>query len=98
YAPEFIFRARKGLTADSALREANGFIRSHAEFQREQIRSIRDEKGEIIGHELRPLYLPITFGTDDVLEVDYWLKEERVLIFIKMKPSLEKRIRDLDRE
>ena len=91
YAPAFVFRIKKGLTADRALREASEFIRSHAEFQREQLRSIRDEKREIIGYELRPLYLPITFGTDDVLDVDYWLKEERVLVFIKLKPSLEKR-------
>ncbi len=98
YAPEFIFRARKGLTADRALREAGEFIRSHAEFQREQFRSIRDEKGKIIGYELRPLYLPITFGTDDVIDVDYWLKEDRVMIYVKMKPSIEKRIKDLDRE
>lgn len=91
YAPAFAFRIKKGLTADRALREASEFIRSHAEFQREQFRSIRDEKREIIGYELRPLYLPITFGTDDVLDVDYWLKEERVLVFVKLKPSLEKR-------
>ncbi len=97
YAPDFAFRARKGLTADRALREAREFIRSHAEFYREQIRSIRDEKGEIIGYELRPLYLPITFGTDDVLDIDYWQKENRVLVFVKLKPSLEKRKQDIDR-
>jgi hypothetical protein len=96
YAPQFVFRTRKGLTADSALREASEFIRSQAEFQREQFRSIKDEKGEIIGYELRPLYLPFTFGTDDVLDVDYWLKEDRVLIFVKLKPSLEKKKNDVD--
>ena len=98
YAPEFVFRIKKGLTADRALKEAGEFIRSHAEFYREQFRSIRDEKGEIIGYELRPLYLPFTFGTDDVLDVDYWLKEERVLVFVKLKPSLEKRKNDFDRD
>jgi hypothetical protein len=98
YAPEFVFRAKKGLTAERARREAGEFIRSHADFHREQWRSIRDEKGEIIGYEIRPLYLPITFGTDDVLDVDYWLKEDRVLVFIKLKPSLEKRKNDIDRD
>jgi len=98
YAPEFAFRAKKGLTAERALREAGEFIRSHPDFHKEQFRSIRDEKGEIIGYELRPLYLPITFGTDEVLDIDYWLKEDRVLVFVKRKPSLEKRKKDLDRE
>jgi len=97
YAPEFAFRGKKGLTAERALREASEFIRSHAEFNREQVRSIKDEKGEIIGYELRPLYLPLTFGTDDVLDIDYWLKDNRVLVFIKLKPSLEKRRVDVDR-
>jgi len=96
YAPEFVFRVRNGLSADRALREASEFIRSHADFHREQVRGIRDEKGEIIGYELRPLYLSITFGTDDVLDVDYLLKEDRVLVFVKLKPALEKRKNDFD--
>lgn len=96
YAPEFTFRVRKGLTADRALREADEFIRSHAEFRQEKLRSIRDEKGELIGYELRPLYLPLTFGTDDVLDIDYWLKEDRVFMLIKLKPSLEKKKLDFD--
>ena len=96
YAPDFTFKVRKGLTADRALREANEFIRSHAEFHQEKLRSIRDEKGELIGYELRPLYLPMTFGTDDVLDIDYWRKENRVFVLIKLKPSLEKKKLDVD--
>jgi len=98
YAPDFVFRTRKGLPAERALREAGEFIRSHPDFHTEQFRSIRDEKGEIVGYEIRPLYLPITFGTDDVLDVHYWLKEDRVLIFVKLKPFLEKRKNGFDRE
>ncbi len=98
YAPEFVFRTKKGLTADRGLREAREFIRSHADFHQEQFRSIKDDKGESIGYELRPLYFPITFGTDDVLDVDYWLKEDRILVFVKLKPFLEKRNKDDDRE
>lgn len=98
YAPVFVFRTKKGLTADSALKEAGKFIRSHADFHQEQVRSIRDEKGESIGYEIRPLYLPMTFGTDDVIDIDYWLKEERVLIFVKLKPSIEKRKINDDRD
>ncbi|MBI5847608.1 MAG: hypothetical protein HZB31_06610 [Nitrospirae bacterium] len=98
YAPEFLFRAKKGLSAERALSEARAFTHSHAEVQGDQIRSIRDEKGEIVGYELRPLYLSITFGTDDVLDVNYWRKEDKVLVSIKLKPSLEKRKNDFDRD
>lgn len=98
YAPDFVFRSKKGMTAESAVREAEAFIRSQAEFHGERFLSIRDEKGEIIGYELRPLYFPLTFGTDDVIDVDYALKENRVIIYVKLKPSLEKSRRDMDRE
>jgi len=91
YAPDFVFRATKGLAADKAIREATEFIRLHPEVNGEQFLSIKDEKGEIIGYELRPLYLPITFGTDDVIDVYYRLKEDRVLVFVRLKPSIEKR-------
>lgn len=98
YAPDFVFRMRKGLTADRALREASEFIRSNPDVHGDQLRSIRDEKGEIVGYELRPLYLPITFGTDDVLDINYWLKEDNVLVYVKLKPSLERRRNGFDRE
>ena len=98
YAPDFVFRTRKGLPFDRALKEASEFIRSHPDIRGEQFRSIKDLKGEIVGFELRPLYLPLTFGTDDVLDVNYWLKEDRVLIFVKLKPFLEKRKNGFDRE
>ena len=98
YAPDFVFRARKGLTADRALREAGEFVRSHADFHQEQVRGIRGENGEIIGYEIRPLYLPITYGTDDVLDIDYWAREDRVLVYVKLKPSVEKRRNDFDRD
>ena len=98
YAPDFVFRSKKGMTAENALREAEAFIHAHPESHSERFLSIRDENGGIIGYELRPLYLPITFGTDDVLDVNYRLKEDRVLVFIKLKYFLEKRNRDFDRD
>ncbi|MBI5634795.1 MAG: hypothetical protein HZA15_15110 [Nitrospirae bacterium] len=98
YAPDFVFRATKGLTADRALGVAGEFIRAHPNFHTEQLRSIRDEEGEIIGYELRPLYLPFAFGSDDILDVDYWLKEGRVLVYVKLKPSLEMRKKDVEQD
>ena len=91
YAPDFLFRVKKGMTAERALREASEFIHLHPDFQKEQLRTIKDEKGMVIGHELRPLYFPLAFGSDDVLEIDYRLKEEKLVVYVRPKPFIERR-------
>lgn len=89
FAPDFVFRTKKGLTADRAIEEAGEFIRSHPDVHGQLLQSIADDKGEIIGYEFRPLYYIFRFGTDDVLEINYQLKEKRVLIYVKLKQSVE---------
>jgi hypothetical protein len=91
FAPDFVFRTKKGLTAESALKEAGKFLHFHPDVHGQRLQSIADDKGEIIGYELRPLYLPISLGTDDAIDINYQLKEKRVLIYIKLKPALERR-------
>jgi hypothetical protein len=34
--------------------------------------------------------MPIVFGRSDVLEVDYWLREGKVRVKIKLLPSIER--------
>jgi hypothetical protein len=51
---------------------------------------IIDPEGNIIGFELKPLYVPFIYGTSDVLDVYYWPKKEgKIKVTIKLKPSLE---------
>jgi hypothetical protein len=72
------------------LNEACKFIGYHNAFLRPQVSKIIDRKGNTIGYEVRPLYIPFVFGRSDVLEVDYWLKGDTVRVTIKIALSIEK--------
>jgi hypothetical protein len=90
YAPDFDYKVKKGLSEKEALDEAHKFISYHNSFYRSQISRILDDKGNPIGYELRPLYMPPVFGRSDVLEVDYWLRDSKVKVVIRILPSIER--------
>jgi hypothetical protein len=90
YAPAFDYKVKKGLSEKAALDEAHKFISYHNAFYRPQLSRILDDKGNTIGYEVRPLYMPFVFGRSDVLEVDYWLRGEKVKVNIRILPSIEK--------
>jgi hypothetical protein len=90
YVPSFDYKVKKGLSEKAALDEAHKFISYHNAFYRSQLSKIVDDKGNTIGYELRPLYMPFVFGRSDVLEVDYWLKDGKVKVTIKLHPSVER--------
>ncbi len=92
YAPSFTYRIITGQTAEHAVPAAEQFIRRHPSYNRTQVQAILDEQGSVIGYEWRPLYLPLAFGTDDVLDVDYVLRGEKVIATIRLKHSVEERI------
>lgn len=89
FAPPFSCRIIKGQTAEHAIPAAEQFIRHHPSYNREQMRSILDEQGSVIGYEVRPLYFPSAFGTGDVLDVDYILRGEKVIVTLRLKRSVE---------
>ena len=88
YAPEFDYKVKKGVTAGDALSEAKKFVSFHNAFWRSQLSRILDEKGNIIGYELRPLYRPFVYGRDDLLEVYYRVKDGKVIAFIRLIPEV----------
>jgi hypothetical protein len=90
YAPAFDYKIEKGLSEKAALNEAYKFIGYHNAFLRPRLSKIIDDKGNTIGYEVRPLYLPFVFGRSDVLQVDYSLKGEKVKVIIKIIPSIER--------
>jgi hypothetical protein len=51
--------------------------------------SIVEDKAGNIGYEVRPLYLPFTYGTDDLLDITYGEKGNKVVVTIRLKPSIE---------
>jgi hypothetical protein len=92
YAPAFDFKVQKGVPAEEALETARKFVSFHPAFWRSQLSKILDERGNTIGYEVRPLYMPTALGMmGDVLDVYYWPKKGgRVKVVIKLVPSLER--------
>jgi hypothetical protein len=88
YAPEFDYKVKKGLPAGDALNEAKQFVSFHNAFWRSQLSKILDDKGNIIGYEVRPLYRPFVYGRDDLLEVHYRIKDGKVIVYISLVPEV----------
>lgn len=92
YAPEFDYRIEKGVAAKDALQKAESFVKAHYAFMRSQLSKVLDENGRVIGFELRPLYGPLAFGVQDVLDVAYSVKDGRVRIYIRLKTEVERQL------
>jgi hypothetical protein len=56
--------------------------------------SILDDRGAVTGYEIRPLYFPLTYGVDDILMTDYRIRDDRLIIKIRLIPSVEKMLSD----
>ena len=91
FAPDFDYSVRKGMPAKEALKEAEKFVSFHPAFWQTQLSKILDTGGNVIGFEIRPLYLPITYGRSDLLDIYYWSKEGgKIKVTIKLIPSVDK--------
>lgn len=92
YAPEYDYRVRKGLEPEEARALAEKFVSFHRAFWRMQMHRILDREGSVIGYELRPLYLLSAYGTHDVMDISYWVKEGgRVKVIVSLIPAVERR-------
>jgi hypothetical protein len=89
YAPDFKFKIKKGVAAKEALQEAEEFVKCNTSFLHAWIYGIIGPNGEILGYEVRPFYEPLTYGSEVVLLTDYWLKGDKVVIRIRLDPTVE---------
>ncbi len=89
YAPDFKFRIKKGVEAKEALQEAMEFVNCNSSFTHAQVFGITGTGGETLGYEVRPFYHSFMYGAQDVLLTDYWLKDDKVVIKIRLDPSVE---------
>jgi hypothetical protein len=89
YTLETSYRVKKGLPADEALKQADQFLRCSFDYWRTQLSKIVDREGTIAGYELRPLYAPYKYGTMDVLDIHYWLRDSKVTVYIRLDPDIE---------
>jgi len=89
YAPDFDYKILKGIPAKEAIARAEAFVSTHSSFHHSQLACIRDEYERVVGFEMRPLYYPITYGTSDVLFIDYSLRDNKIIIHIRINPDVE---------
>ncbi|MGO9612161.1 MAG: hypothetical protein ACLPX5_03910 [Dissulfurispiraceae bacterium] len=89
YAPDFNYQILRKMPAKDAIEKTAVFVSRHPDFQNVIVSKIIDGKGNILGYEIKPLYRAFTYGTSDVLDVDYSIKGNRVVVYIKLKPSIE---------
>jgi hypothetical protein len=92
YAPEFDFTTKRAVPAKEALKMAEEFVSQNSDFQFSMVFKILDPGGVVIGYEVRPFYRPFRYGTSDVLDVEYWLKDNIVKVKIALKPWIERMI------
>jgi hypothetical protein len=97
YAPAFDYRVMKGVPAKEALDQAYRFISWHPSFYQARLSRIVDGRGTVIGYEMRPLYEPFTFGFSDVLDINYRISDSTVSVWIRLLPSVERRIENDNR-
>jgi len=88
YAPDFDYKVVRGVPAADALHMADQFVRIDYAFLRSELNKILDVDGSTIGFEVRPLYQPLEFGTEDVLDISYGLSNSRVRIYVRLKPEV----------
>ncbi len=88
FAPDFNYRVFKGIPANDALKAAREFVACHTAFHKSQLSRLVDSRGETLGFEVRPLYYPFVLGFDDVLDTDYRVKDGKVVVKIRLLPSV----------
>ncbi len=85
------YTVKKGVPAEQALSEADRFVRcSTNKIWRTEMRKILDDSGGTIGYEVRPLYMPLEFGTADVIQTSYSLQKGTVNAYIRLFPDVER--------
>jgi hypothetical protein len=90
FAPEYDYTVKKHYKGSSALDSAISFVRSHENYKGVRIIRITDGQGGLFGYEVRPLYRDMRLRTPDVLDVSYVQKDDKVLIYIRLKTHVEK--------
>jgi hypothetical protein len=80
HAPSFDYKLKKNLNGEDALEEA----------------ILSDDLGNILCFEVRPFYRDPRFRSSDLIDVNYSVREKKVIIFIRLKRFVEKHF-EIDR-
>jgi hypothetical protein len=94
FAKDSAYTVKGGLTGEQALKEAEQFIRCTTHYERIGLKKILGPGRAGIGFEVRPTYSPTRFGTSDVIDMQYVIKDRKVAVYIKLDPEVERAIRN----
>ncbi len=94
YAPDFVYKVVKGLSAKDALSDAEKFLRHQTSLQSIRLSRIVNDQGTVVGYEIRPLYYPFRYGFSDVLDVGYVQKGNKVVVTVRVDRSVERKMHD----
>jgi hypothetical protein len=87
------YKVNKEVAAQDALAEAESFVKCSTYGVRSiQLKRISDGSGGTLGFEVRPLYVPLEFGSDDVMSISYSLRDGIVRAYIRLDPQVERAI------
>lgn len=82
---------KRGLSADSALAEANKFVRcGNRTVESIRFQRIPDGSGGTLGYEMLPRYPVTDDGGMDPLLVNYSLKDGKIFVYIQLSPEAER--------
>ena len=94
YAPDFRYKMKTGLPAEEALKQAAQFVKCSVHYQQTRFSKILDATGNIVGYEARALYSPIRFGMYDVLDVQYVVRDNKIVVYIRLDSTVDNELRN----
>lgn len=92
YAPEFKYKIFENLPDMDALKISKEILLNPTAVSFIKCSVIKGSSGDIIGYELKPLYFPWIFGILEPLETVYKEDGDRIKIFIRLNPRVERQI------
>lgn len=94
FAPDFKYLVRKEVAAGEAVMETKEFVNCSTAFRGVRMSKIIGPDSVVLGYEVRPFYDPLKYGAAEVLYTDYRLKDDKVVVTIRLDRSVDVRLRD----
>lgn len=92
YAPKFKYRIFENLSSEAALNISKEVLLNPTAVSSIKCSIIKSYSGDILGYELKPIYLPWIFGILEPLETIYKKDGNEIKIFIRLNPRVERQI------
>lgn len=83
-----VSREVAGLSETDAIRRAEAFVKSNPAVTETEVSRIYGDDGTLIGYEVSPVFMPMRYGSSDVVDSHYRISEDRTLAFVTVDPLL----------